>query len=219
MAKHLGAKSRWIILGFHDPDIAILHRSVPTPEPQDVPLALQTLASIKAAAWVADVQGAFTQGLRHQRTEPLFATPPPGGIPGEDDDILIEICAEVYGLIIGPPAWRKSFFTTFKDLGFKAHPLAPCVVLMYEELHGKPDQLSGLICVETDDLLGGGASGGLSPKFQAVVEALRKKYKFGKWKALQEEQTEYGGRSLYQTRDFGIKITMTLYLQTKSAQI
>ena len=57
VAKHLGAKSRWILLGFHDPDIAILNRSVPTPETQDVPLALQTLASIKAAAWVVDVQG------------------------------------------------------------------------------------------------------------------------------------------------------------------
>ena len=29
IAKHLGAKSRWIVLGFHDPDIAILNRSVP----------------------------------------------------------------------------------------------------------------------------------------------------------------------------------------------
>ena len=28
VAKHLGAKSRWIVLGFHDPDIAILNRSV-----------------------------------------------------------------------------------------------------------------------------------------------------------------------------------------------
>ena len=41
VAKHLGAKSRWILQGFHDPDIAILNRSVPTPETMDVPLALQ----------------------------------------------------------------------------------------------------------------------------------------------------------------------------------
>ena len=28
---HYGAKSRWILLRFHDPDIALLNRSVPTP--------------------------------------------------------------------------------------------------------------------------------------------------------------------------------------------
>ena len=96
------------------------------------PLTLQLLASIQANAWVSDVQGAFTQGLRHLRPEPLFATAPLGGIPGEADDILIEICAEVYGLITGPPAWRQSFLTTLKELDFKKHPLAPCIVLMYE---------------------------------------------------------------------------------------
>ena len=166
-AAHLGAKSRWILLGFHDPDIALLNRSVPTPETMDVPLALQLLASIMAKAWVGDVKGAFSQGLRHLRPEPLFASPPPGGIPGEDDDVLIEILAEVYGLITGPPAWRQSLFTTFKDVGFNNHPLAPCVVLMYEKMHGKEKpQLSGLIVVETDDLLGGG----IGPKFHLAVE-------------------------------------------------
>ena len=53
--KHMGAKSRWIIQGFHDPDIAILNRTVPTPATNDVPLALQMLASIQARAWVGDI--------------------------------------------------------------------------------------------------------------------------------------------------------------------
>ena len=64
VAKHLGAKSRWIFLGFHDPDIALLNRTVPTPETSDVPLALQMLASIQAKAWVGDVKSAFTQGIK-----------------------------------------------------------------------------------------------------------------------------------------------------------
>ena len=214
------AKSRWILLGFNDPDIALLNRSVPTPETMDVPLALQLLASIQAKGWVGDVRGAFTQGLRHQRPEPLFATPPPGGIPGEDDDILIEILAEVYGLITGPPAWRKSLFTTFKELGFHCHPLAPCLVLMYEKMHGQTEpQLSGLIIVETDDLLGGGRDRRLAPKFHAAVEELRKRYQFGKWKVLMDEQTEYGGRTLKQSKDFGFTISMTRYLREKAEPI
>ena len=69
--KHLAAKSRWILLGSHDPDIANLNRTVPTPDTSDVPLALQMLASIKAKAWVGDMWSAFTQGLKGQRKEPL----------------------------------------------------------------------------------------------------------------------------------------------------
>ena len=193
VSSHYGAKSRRILLGFHDPDIAILNRSVPTPGTMDVPLALQLLASIKAKAWVGDFRGAFTQGLRHQRPEPLFASPPPGGIPGEDEDNLIEFLAEVYGLITGPPAWKKSLFTTFKELEFKNHPLAPCLVLMYEKMHGKEKaQLSGLIIVETDDLLGGGRDKSVAPSFHLAVEALRKRYQCGKWKILMDESAEYG---------------------------
>ena len=79
----------------------------------------------------------------------------------------MEIFAEIYGLNSGPPGWRRSFFTTFKELEFKSHPLAPCVVIFYEELHGKPNQFSGLVCVETDDFLGGG----MGPKYQAAILA------------------------------------------------
>ena len=216
VGRHYGAKSRWILLGFHDPDIALLNRSVPTLETMDVPLALQLLASIRAKGWVGDVKGAFSQGLRHLRPEPLFASPPPGGIPGESDDVLIEILAEVYGLITGPPAWRQSLFTSFKELGFKNHPLAPCVVLMYEKIAGGgKEQLSGLIVVETDDLLGGG----IGPQFHDAVTQLRKRYTFGKWKILMDEAAEYGGRTLQQSTDFGFTISMSRYLREKAEPI
>ena len=92
---HLGAKSRWILQGFHDPDIHILNRTVHTPATEDVPLSLQILASIRAKGFCADVRSAFAQGIRGQRPDRLFASPPPGGFPGEDDDILLEILAEI----------------------------------------------------------------------------------------------------------------------------
>eukprot|EP00973_Karenia_brevis_P035741 4931691-Karenia_brevis.AAC.1 len=87
----------------------------------------------------------------------------------------------------GPPGWRRRLFTTFKELGFKRHPLAPCEVCMYETLNGKSDQFSGLIFVETDDLLGGG----VGSKYEAAVEALRKTYEFGKRKVQMDAPTEY----------------------------
>ena len=141
MPVHAGAKSRWIIQGFHDPDIAVLNRTVPTPFTADVPLALQMLVSLQARAWAADVKSAFTQGLNGQRPGRLFATPPREGFPGEQDDAIIELLAEVYGLITGPPAWRKTLLCAFTELGFKRHPLAPCVALMYERMGKEQDQL------------------------------------------------------------------------------
>ena len=101
--EHSGPKSRWILQGFHDPDIAELSRSVPTPETADVPLCLQLMASMQAKAFVADVSQAFSQGVVGQRKQPLFASPLPGRFPGEHDDVLVEIRAEIYGLVSGPP--------------------------------------------------------------------------------------------------------------------
>ena len=53
---HMGAKSRWIIQGFHDPDTHLLVRTVPTPATSDVPFACQLLSSMRARAFVADVR-------------------------------------------------------------------------------------------------------------------------------------------------------------------
>ena len=43
----------------------------------------------------------------------------------------------------------------------------------------RPQQFSGLVCVETNDLLGGG----IGLKFQAATEALQKEYYFGNGKS------------------------------------
>ena len=86
---------------------------------------------------------------------------------------------------------------------------------MYERHKGQENQLTGLICVETDDLLGGGCG----PKFHEAVEALRKRYKYGKWEILMDAQIEYGGRTIKQFRDFGFQISMSRYLREKSTEI
>ena len=94
------------------------------------------------------------------------------------------------------------------------------LVLMYEKMGGQAEpQLSGLIVVEADDLLGGGRDRRLAPRFHDAVDALRKRYQFGKWKILMEQQTEYGGRSLKQGQDFGFQISMTRYLREKAEPI
>ena len=215
---HMGVKSRWIIQGFHDPDIHLLVRTVPTPATSDVPFACQLLSSLRARAFVADVSQAFTQGVKGLRPDRIFALPPPGGFPGEgNEDILIELLAEVYGLVSGPPGWRFSLLSILKDLGFKNHPLAPCVFLYYEDdkKNQMPMQLSGLLVVETDDLLGGG----IGDKFHRAVDQLKRRLKFGKWIVLQEKATEYGGRTLKQHSNFDINISMVRYLKEKGREV
>ena len=121
------AKSRLIIQGFRDPDIAALSRVVPTPSTSDVPLALRRLSPVKAKARDADIKSAFARGPRHPREGPLFASPPAGGVSGEDPNELtvVELLTEARGLVTGPPGWRRSLLTAFKECGFKRHPLAP----------------------------------------------------------------------------------------------
>ena len=78
---NVGAKSRWIIQGFTDPDLALLNRTVPTPTSEDVMMALQLIASIKGAAGISDVSSAFGQSIKGLRKERLFANPPKEGLP------------------------------------------------------------------------------------------------------------------------------------------
>ena len=85
---------------------SVLNGSVPTPETADIPLTLQLISSLKCKGWAADVRGAFTQSTKGLRKQPLYAEPPPEGIPGiEDSDVVIELLCEIYGLISGPPGW------------------------------------------------------------------------------------------------------------------
>ena len=158
-------------------------------------LALQLIASILVEAGISDVSSAFGQSLQGLRgpNKRLFASPPPGGLPGEEDDILIELLTEIYGLVSGPPGWRRTLLSKFKDLEFSRHPLAPCVVLMYEtfkppylSIHASSDpqkhslvpleknkkHLSGVVVIETDDLL----FGGVGPKCHEGIKTLRQSF-------------------------------------------
>jgi len=83
---------------------------------------------------------------------------------------------------------------------------------MYE---GEEMKFTGLIIVETDDLLGGG----IGDHFHKSVAELRKKYNFGKWVELMDQSHEYGGRTLRQTSDYGFTISMVRYLRERAREI
>ena len=79
----------------------------------------------------------------------------------------------------------------------------------------KKHSLSGLIIIETDDLLGGG----IRPKFHDAIEKLRARFKFGSWHYLADKERQYGGRTLKQMPDKGFTIDMNRYLRERAHEI
>lgn len=86
---------------------------------------------------------------------------------------------------------------------------------MYANIGGKEDQFSGLIVVETDDVLGGG----IGDKYLHAVSELRHRFKCGKGVDLMETSCEYGGRALKQAEDYSFNISMVRYLKDRDRAI
>ena len=93
------AKARCCVHGFKDPDIHEIERSCPTPELSSINITLQILLSTTPEGTLAGGEKAFMQGHPSVRDEPLYATPPPEGLPGAPEGALIRLDREVYGLV------------------------------------------------------------------------------------------------------------------------
>ena len=93
------AKARWCVHGFKDPDIHEIERSCPTPELSSINITLQILASTTYEGTLADGEKAFMQGDPSVRNEPLYATPPPEGVPGVPEGAPIRLDRDVHGLV------------------------------------------------------------------------------------------------------------------------
>eukprot|EP00971_Amphidinium_carterae_P258584 5132371-Amphidinium_carterae.1 len=215
--KRVEAKSRWIVQGFHDPDIDLIERSVPTPATGDVPMALQLMASHKMKAWTADCKSAFMQSDKGMRSQPLYASPPSDGLPGEEPRCLIELKTEVYGLVSGPGGWRSTLLKRLKAANWKRHPLAPCVFLYFEPIATRTGQsnLTGVLVVETDDLLGGSSGPAAAESIKSLTNALV----LGHFEFLQTRAITYGGRLLQQHHDYSFSISMASYVAEKASAI
>ena len=113
------AKARWCVHGFKDPDIHEIERSCPTPELSSINITLQILASTTSEGTLADREKAFMQGDPSVRDEPLYATPPPEGLPGVPEGALIRLDREVSGLVSGMSGWRSRFVSQLKEEGYE----------------------------------------------------------------------------------------------------
>eukprot|EP00913_Durusdinium_trenchii_P000800 g747.t1 len=163
----------------------------PTVTTATLSVVLQIAASSNWKAAVGDLKNAFMQSDKLVRPAGrLFCKQPRGGLPGLQEGQLIEILAGAYGLGDAPAHWRKSLKKALFQCGFQQSSMDPCVFKSFKE--GK---LRGLLAVEVDDLFGAG-----DEYFFQQMEALRKRFGFGKFARLEDEEAGVGfnGRRIKQ---------------------
>ena len=119
----------------------------------------------------------------------------------------------VYGLIDGPAHWRgtfKEYLTS--SLQYRQSRLGPTVFSLFYD-----DKLEGLIIVEIDDIL----SFGYAEHDRRRISVLRERFKFGKFKYLQElaEGTTFNGRRIRQAMDCTISVDMGKYVEERMAPV
>ena len=208
------AKARWILLGHRDPDAQELERYAPTPATPTVYLAFQILSSLRYELIIMDVSSAFGQSDQHERERgPLFATMPPSGIPGKGKDYIIRVLTAVYGLVNAPAIWRKTVRRVLAELGYQESTFDPCLYYLPFTAEENPTGkrgCAGLVLLDVDDFLQGG-----NLRHGALMEKLRGKFKFGKWRTVYKGSGEYLGRTVYQLDDYEIQVSMERYIHEK----
>ena len=192
------AKARWILLGHRDPDAQELERYAPTPATPTVYLTFQLLSSLRYRMVIMDVSSAFGQSDHRTREQgPLFATMPPSGIPGKEKSFLIRVLTAVYGLVDAPAMWRRTVRKVLSELGYFESTFDPSLYYLPFLAEENPQRLrgcAGLVLLDVDDFVQGG-----NPRHELLMESLRQRFRFGKWRSIYKSSGEYLGRTVYQT--------------------
>ena len=139
------------------------------------------------------------QGDPSVRDEPLYATPPPEGLPGVPEGAPIRLDREVYGLVSGMSGWRSRIVSQLKEEGFEMNVCEPCLLSKFavrEEpaVDGgsiAPGEFVGCVLLEVDDHL----MCGPGKAHHESMERQRQRINFGKWHRLfQDGPSFFRGR-------------------------
>ena len=202
-------KSRWCIKGYKDPAILEVERQSPTLSADALSVVLQVIASKKWRLTVADIEGAFLQG--HGMKRPggkVYVKLPPEGVPGVEQDVVVEVCKYVYGLAEAPRQWWLCLSGELEKLGMRRSVLDPCCFYWHHQ-----GQLQGIIAFHVDDLIMGGSQA----FHETVLGALRARFPFKHWV---QGEAKFLGRRLRQREDFSIVCDQEEYAsQVRSVHI
>ena len=171
-------KARWCLQGHLDPDLSEKARAgdlqSPTLSQVGRSVLFQLISSHNWTLHLGDIKGAFlSSGEIPQKYRPLYATLPPGGIPGVPPDALVEVLGQVYGLNDSPAAWYRTLNQALIDAGFERSRFDPCIYYLREN-----GSLVGIYGIHVDDC----ATGGQGRRYEAAIAQLQSRFEFRKWR-------------------------------------
>ena len=199
------AKARLVVLGFQDPNLTEVARDAPTLTKEGRHTILQMIASFQWELASFDIKTAFLRGKADERN-PL-AMEPPIELRKKlqlDDDQVCKLVGNAYGRVDAPLLFFKEFGKQLKELGFKVHPLEPCIHFL-ESIQNGRRFIHGILGTHVDDGLCGG-----DDWFHEQLNKLRQKLPFGSFKT---RKFTFTGIQLEQFPDSCIKATQGEYLK------
>ena len=111
------------------------------------------------------------------------------------------------------PFGETLFEEFLPELGYKASTFDPCLYYLPFTEDENPERrrgCAGLVVLDVDDFLQGG-----NPRHGELMEKLRGRFRFGKWRTIYKGSGEYLGRTVYQLDSFEIQISMERYINEK----
>ena len=199
------AKARLVVLGFQDPQLTEVARDAPTLTREGRHTVLQTIASFNWILSSFDIKTAVLRG-KADNNNPL-AMEPPAELRRKMQLADNEVCALIgnaYGRVDAPLLFYKELTAQLKKLGFRAHPLEPCVHFLESWSHGSR-QLHGVLGTHVDDGVCGGDS-----YFHECLQKLKVVLPFG---AFKQRSFVFTGIHLSQLPDFSIVASQKDYVR------
>ena len=202
---HRKAKARLVVLGFQDPQLTEVVRDAPTLTREGRHTVLQTIASFQWVLSSFDIKTAFLRGKADSKN-PLAMEPPIElrkklALP---EDQVCALVGNAYGRVDAPLLFYKELTRQLQKLGFRIHPLEPCVFLLesYKNHHRK---VHGILGTHVDD----GVCGG-DEYFHQQLEKLKTVLPFGSFK---QRKFTFTGIALEQLPDFSVSCSQEDYVR------
>ena len=202
---HRKAKARLVVLGFQDPRLTEVVRDAPTSTREGRHSVLQAIASYQWVLSSFDIKTAFLRGKADSKN-PL-AMEPPIELRKKlslSDDQVCALVGNAYGRVDAPLLFYKELTKQLQKLGFRTHPLEPCVFLL-ESSHGTHRKIHGILGTHVDD----GVCGG-DEFFHQQLDKLKMVLPFGSFK---QRKFTFTGIVLEQLPDFSVSCSQEEYVR------
>ena len=147
-----------MVLGYEDPQLTTVARDSPALSREGRAIILQTIASHKWTLQSFDIKTAFLRGKADPKNQ-LAMEPPPElrKLMQLRDDEVCALVGNAYGRADAPLLFYQELKSQLFKLGFRLHPLDPCVFIL-ETKHAGGTHLHGVLGTHVDDGVCGGDS-------------------------------------------------------------